>query len=761
MIWSNINMTKRALALLVCLSLAFPAWAAEDFFLADVQIKGNQRVKTDDVLNAVSVKPGQKVSPADIDAAMGDIYKMERFSDITADISGEAGASVLTFILQERPLVRNVRFEGNDKLTTEKLREVITVKVPDIYDPFEVNNSVEQVKVAYIMEGYYAAEITADSHVNEKNETLITFRIKEGDIVRIKDIRFDGNTVFDEGEIRGAMDTKEKWIFSWITDRGNYNELLLNQDLERIADLYFDEGYVRVKVREPVISLVDNDKHMLLLIHIDEGTQYRMGTVDAQGDLTRDKEELLALVGLNPGDVFSRGQLRKGVEVVTDVYADQGYAYANVSPLTRANDESKLVDMMLDIEQGPQVSVERINITGNTKTRDKVIRREMKLVEGDLYNATNLKRSKARINNLGFFEAVDVATSAGSDDSLMNVDVNVEERSTGTFSVGAGYSSVDGVVGQGSITQENFLGRAWRLNLAASLGSDSSTYQLGLTDPYFLDTRWTLGGELYQTERDWSDFSRKAKGFAIKAGHPVGEYSRVLVTYRFEDKEIYDVDYFASETIKDQEGTSTLSSVTTTYTYNTTDNRLDPSSGTDLSATWEFAGVGGTEKYSKYILDSRHFWPWKWGTVFSAHGQAGYVHALNGDIDDVPIDERFFLGGIYSIRGFEAREVGPRDEFGDFIGGDTEAYFNFEYIFPLVKDLGLKGVTFFDVGNTWNSEDVWGEDDESFASWRYSAGAGIRWLSPMGPMRFEYGYNLDARDYEDNGKFDFMIGRFF
>jgi outer membrane protein insertion porin family len=281
-------MMKRALALLVCLSLAFPAWAAEEFFLADVQVEGNQRVKTDDVLSAVSIKPGQKVTPADIDAAMGDIYKMERFSDITSDISGEAGASVLTFIVQERPLVRNVRFEGNDKLTTEKLREVITVKVPDIYDPFEVNNSVEQIKVAYIMEGYYAAAITADSHVNEKNETLVTFRIKEGDIVRIKDIRFDGNTVFDEGDIRGAMDTKEKWIFSWITDRGNYNELLLKQDLERIADLYFDEGYVRVKVREPVISLVDNDKHMLLLIHIDEGPQYRMGTVDAQGDLTRD-----------------------------------------------------------------------------------------------------------------------------------------------------------------------------------------------------------------------------------------------------------------------------------------------------------------------------------------------------------------------------------------------------------------------------------------------------------------------------------------
>ena len=752
-------MLKRFFPLLICLFLALPAWAAREFVLAEIVIEGNKRVQAVDVLNAMDIKPGQSVTPADIDAAMADVYRMDRFSDIATEISGDAGATVLTFKLTERPLVRNVRFEGNEELKTEKLREVITVRIPDIYDPFEVAKSVDMIKAEYTKEGYYAAEITADSHVNQDNETLVTFRINEGDLVRIKDIRFDGNTIFDDDDLKNSMETQEKWMFSWITGRGNYNELLLQQDLERIANLYFNVGHVRVKVREPVIALVDNDKHMLLLIKIDEGPQYKISNVDAQGDLIRDKEEILALVDLAPGDVFSRVKLRSGVGVVTDVYADQGYAYANVSPLTRADDETHMIDLMLDIEQGPQVSVERINITGNTKTRDKVIRREMRLIEGDLFNATSLKRSKARINNLGYFEAVDVSTSSGSDQSLMNVDVNVAERSTGTFSVGAGYSSVDGVVAQGSITQENFLGRGWKLNLAASIGGTSTTYQLGLTDPYFLDTRWTLGVELYQTEREWTDFSRRSRGFAVKAGHPIGEYSRLLASYRLEFKDIYDVSFFASDNIKDQEGTSTASSITTSYSYNTTDNRLDPSSGTDLTATWEFAGIGGTEKYSKYILDARHFWPWIWGTVFAAHGQVGYVHSLNSD--DVPIDEKFFIGGIYSIRGFESREVGPRDEFGDFIGGETEAYFNFEYIFPLYEALSIKGVTFFDVGNAWSSDDVWGEDDTAFASWRYSTGLGIRWLSPLGPMRFEYGWNLDVRDYEDDGKFDFMIGRFF
>ena len=279
-----------------------------------------------------------------------------------------------------------------------------------------------------------------------------------------------------------------------------------------------------------------------------------------------------------------------------------------------------------------------------------------------------------------------------------------------------------------------------------------------MTDPYFLDTRWTLGAEVYQTEREWDDFSRKAKGFAIKAGHPVGEYSRILGTYRLEMKDIYDVSPFASVTIRDQEGESTVSSFTTNYMYNTTDNRLDPSEGMDLDFSWKLAGLGGDQHFSKYVLDARQFWPAFWGTTFSVRGQVGYVHKWQDE--EVPLDERFYLGGIYSIRGFDAREVGPRDVNGEFTGGDTEAFANFEFIFPLYKELKIKGVAFFDVGNAWG-DDAFDLDDEPFGSWRYSAGAGIRWLSPLGPMRFEYGYNLDKRDYESGSKFDFMIGRFF
>jgi outer membrane protein insertion porin family len=738
-------MIKRALWLVILVIWALPLWAGDAYQIADIVVSGNRRVQTEAILGAVSLQRGESVTPVQIDEAIQAIYKLGRFTDVAAQIEMHSGVPILVFQVTERPLVRAVRFAGNDEVSTERLQGLVTLKVPNLYDPKEAQHSIDAIKAEYVKEGYYNAAITVDSQVNDDNEATVTFKIEEGQLVRIKEIRFEGNSVFSDKELRKAMDTEEKWMFSWLTGRGNYDEMLLDQDMERLADLYFNQGYLRVKVRKPVLSLVDELRHMLILIQIDEGDQYRVGKIDVDGDLIDTKEQLLTHVRLQPGAVFSREQLRNSIGSLTDLYADQGYAYVNVSPLSRVDDASKTVDLALAIEQGPQVTVERINISGNTKTRDKVIRREMKVVEGELYNASALKRSKARINNLGFFEAVDLTTSEGTDQKHVNVDINVKERPTGTFSVGAGYSSVDGLVGQGSITQENFLGRGWKLNLAASLGGESTTYQIGLTDPYFLDRNLTLGFDLYNTDREWNDFSRKATGGALKLGMPVfDDYSRALFVYRYEQRDIYDIEEDASQDIKDEEGSSTISSITSSLLRDTTDYRLDPSRGNVVDMSWELAG----------LVDYRHFWPAPFGTVLSAHGNIGYVQAFGNE--EIPLDERFYLGGINTLRGFEAREVGPYDqEADDYTGGDKQAYFNFEWIFPLAREMGLKGVTFFDVGNAW------GEDEDFFSEWRYSVGAGIRWMSPLGPLRLEWGYNLDPYEWEDQSKLDFMIGRFF
>jgi outer membrane protein insertion porin family len=745
------NRIFAALALLVLLPGIALAQAIQ---VGEVAIEGNRRVELSAVRSVLSVKAGQEVTAEEIDRDIRAIYKLGRFADVSAEIEERGGVKVLVYRLTERPLVRAVKYAGNKEFSTERLSGLVTLKTPDIYDPRKVEKSVAAIKKAYVEEGFHAAEVVSKVDVNDDYEATVTFDVKEGEKVLIRQIRFEGNTVFTDAQLKKVMETKERWFLSWLTGRGTYKEEVLQNDLEIIADQYYNKGYVQVKVRQPLITLAEDKKNMDVFIEIREGEQFRVGELNVQGDLLKSKEEILALAKLKPGDIFSRQQLRQDVFTINDLYADQGYAYVNVSPLTQLDAERRVVDLLFEIEQGIQVNIERIQVDGNTKTRDKVIRREMKLVEGDLYSASKMKESRRKINNLGFFEEVNVATSKGSDEAHMNVDVDVKERPTGTFSVGFGYSSVDGFIGQGSVTQDNFLGKALKLNLAGSLGGKSTTYQFGLTDPYFLDKNLTLGFDLYKTEREYVDFSKKALGGDVKLGFPLTENTRTFFLYRYEEKEIFDVDADASQLIKDQEGESTLSSVTATVTRNTTDYYLDPSRGSVSQLSAEFAGLGGTENFAKYIADQRFFFPYKWGTVFSAHGQVGYIQQVGGE--EIPIDERFFLGGINTLRGFKSREVGPRDEeTGDFTGGDKEAYFNLEYIFPLLKDMGLKGVVFFDTGNAW------GEDEDFFSEMRYSVGGGIRWFSPMGPLRLEWGYNLKPKDFEDNSQFEFSIGKTF
>jgi outer membrane protein insertion porin family len=751
-------MIRSAVLTIIFVFLLLPTVVvAQNWRVDEIVIEGNRRVEQGAIRAVLSARPGEAVPAEEIDRDLQAIFRLGRFRDVTAEIEERNGKNVLVYKVEEQPLVRRIEFADNKELSEEKLRPLLTVKVPDIYSPPKVKETIEALRKAYIEEGYYAASIDPQLVVNDENEGTLTFRINEGTKVYIDNIRFDGNNVITDKELRKVMETKEKWVFSWLTGRGTYNEQILQNDLEIVADHYYNQGYVQVKVRQPRITLSEDNEEMDVDIEIDEGAQFRVGELNVQGDLLQNSEEILALSKLKPNDIFSRELLRASVLAINNLYADRGYAYVNVSPLTRIDPEKKLVNLVFDIEQGIQVTIDHIRIIGNSKTRDKVIRREMKVAEGELYNASKLNESRRKVNNLGFFDEVKIATTKSADDR-MDVDVEVKERPTGTFSVGVGYSSVDGVVGQGSVTQENFLGRALKLNLAASVGSKSTTYQLGLTDPWFLDRDLTLGFDLYKTDREWDDFSKRTNGGDFKLGFPVTENSRAFFIYRYEEKEIFDVDATATQFVQDQEGESTLSSVTGTLTRNTTDYRLDPTRGSVASASVEFAGLGGTQKFAQYNLDYRHFFPFKWDTVFSAHGHLGYIHGVGGE--EVPIDERFFLGGLNSLRGFESRTVGPRernldDTDWEYSGGDKAAYFNFEYLVPLLKEMNLKGVLFFDAGNAW------GEEERYFDDMRYSVGGGIRWFSPMGPLRLEWGYNLDPRDDEPQSNFEFSIGSFF
>ncbi len=745
-------MLKKLILTLFFLCIAAFA-TAQDFTVADIQIEGNSRIETSSVMASISIKPGDSISLDDVDQAMHSLFALDRFDDISAELTEVQGAKILTFVVHELPLIRRIEFSGNDELSKEKLRPLVKMRTPSIYSRTKVEESIQEIKNAYIEDGYHAVKIVPDLESDPKNEATLTFKIIEGKQVLIHEIKFVGNTIFDKGDLLKKIETKERWFLSWLTDRGAYLKDTMDLDIERIKAAYHDEGYQDVKVKPAEVTLI-KDKYLDILIEIDEGAQYTVGTLKVSGDLMLAEEKLLPLVKLQPGDIFSRSELRDSILALTDLYADSGYAYANVAPLTKKDKKRHVIDLNLEVEQGIQVFVERIEVSGNTKTRDKVIRREIPLLEGDRFSARRVKDTKRRVRNLGFFDEVNVTNKPGSEESKTVLDVEVKEKPTGTFSIGLGYSSADKLMAQGSISQDNFMGYGVRLNLSGSFGSTSTTYSLGISDPHFLDTNWLLGGEVYKSEREYDEYDDHRTGGSIRAGHPVSRKSKVYLTYRYEQQEVLNV--AASVPVDDPSiyaHESTLSSITTEWIRNSTDYYQDPSRGGITKLSLEYAGLGGTQDFVKSIVEHRHFFPLFWGTVFSIHGELGYVVSTNDE--DVPITERFFLGGIRTLRGFENREVGPIDENGYYIGGEKMGYFNFEYLFPLYKDLGLKGVLFYDTGN------VWTDDDQYFSDMRNSVGAGIRWQSPMGPLRFEWGYNLSPRDNEKQSIFEFTIGKAF
>ena len=754
-------MHVRYLIVIALLLLSCSLAAAESYDVSDVIISGNDRVSIASVRSVIKILPGQSVTSDEIDQAIQDIFALGRFDNVTADLIDKNGAKVLTFQVTERPLLREVRLDGFDEISEEDLRELITVTVPAFYDHRQVNATVAAFKQAYIEEGHRAAKIEPVVTTNEKNEAILTFKIDEGENILVGNIIFDGNQVFDDDELKDIIETRERWALSWLTGRGTFREDMAQNDAVLIMQHYHDHGYMDVNVRQPQVTLSEDNEYLEMLIELDEGIQYDVGSINITGDIISSEDELLSLVTMTPGEVFSRSDLRKSVLAINDEYADDGYAYVNVAPLTKKDKIQKKIDLTFDIEQGPLVHIDKITISGNTKTRDKVIRRQLDLAEGDLFSASKIRESRRGVRNLGFFDTVNIRDSEGDSPSLSNLNIEVVERPTGTFTLGAGYSSVDHFVTQGSVSQDNFMGYGVKLDLAASLGGASTTYRLGVTNPYFLDSKWTLGFDVYKREQDWTDFSEDTTGGALRGGYPLSRDIKGLLTYRYEEKTIYDITS-TSLVITEQEGDSVLSSLTAAINRNSTDYYQDPSSGGVSKFTYEYAGLGGTEHFAKVVGSHRHFWPLFWDTVISLHGQIGYVYKTTDE--SIPIDEKFFLGGLRSIRGFDTREVGPKEpdlnDAGEitgytFIGGEKSAFFNLEYLIPLSKSLGLKGVIFFDAGNAWLDE------EDYFQEMRYSAGGGIRWFSPLGPLRFEWGYNLDPKESERRTVFEFSIGTAF
>ncbi len=741
---------------------------AEGEKIVEVQIKGNRRIESAAILNVLKVHAGDSLYNDKTDADIRAVYKLGYFQDVQALTEQTEKGTVLVYTVLEKPIIRSIKFEGNKQITTDKLKEAIEIRLNSIFSTKDLAGSVAKIKKLYGDDGYYLAEVQPQIDKSSPTDLSVTFKIVEGKKILISNIRFDGAKAYSNRKLRGLMETKEAWFMSWLTSAGTYKEEVLKNDAMLVTDFYLNNGYINVKVGEPVVKLNDAKTALDVSIGITEGDQYRVGEIGFKGDLLGPATDLSKKLKSETGDIFSRATLRTDIFALTDVYGDKGYAFANVNPLTHADNDKKTVDITFDMEKGDLVTIERISIAGNPKTRDKVIRRELRVTENELFSATGMKRSKQNLMNLGFFEEANIATAKGSAANKLNVTVDVKEKPTGTFSIGGGYSSLDGFIGQGSVQQANFLGLGLKANLSASIGGKSQTYSVGVTDPHFLDTNWTLGGDIYRSERDYIDYSRRLMGGDIKDGYPINDFIGTFFMYKYEIKDI-NKPTVAYQTLHDQDtvnypiGTTTTSSILGSITHNNTDYRLDPTTGFMNSLTLEYAGLGGDNKYARYTTENTWFHRLYKKLIFSTKLNLGYVQEVG---QPVPIDEKFYLGGIFSLRGYKARTVSPiknqltKDVNGNqisepvYLGGDKEIFGNAELSFPLLQDIGVKGVAFFDYGNSYSG---------TFNTMQMSYGGGIRWASPIGPLRLEYGIPINPRSGIDSktGRFEFSIGSLF
>jgi outer membrane protein insertion porin family len=717
-----------------------------------IDIKGLKRIEETAIKSKISQKVGEPISQEKVNEDIKTIFKMGYFEDVRADIEPFEGGIKLIYFLKEKPTIVRIEFQGNKKFDDAKLKEKLGITTGSIADAVLIQDNANKLRAFYEEEGYWLASIVPIIKKINNEEVGLTFQIDEGPKVKIDKIIIGGNKALTTKQIKKVMSTKEWSILSFITSSGYYKKDQMDLDLEKIRDLYFNNGYIKVAVGEPKINLSSNKKGMIITIPLSEGPQFKVSSVKFSGNKVFDDNVIRGKITLEPDKPFSKQQLRKDILSIAELYSENGYAVASVTPDLIPDENKKLVEVSLKIDEGDKYRIGKIEISGNTKTRDKVIRREVRLDEGDTFNSKLLKRSYERINNLNFFENVEMIPKPQPEKKLVDLDIKVKERPTGFLSVGGGYSSVDKLIGMIELTQGNLFGKGKLLKITAQIGGRTTFYEINYRDPWFLDKPIAFSASVYNLTKEYIEYDKEATGGGFSFGKDFSEYIHGDISYNFEKATITNIAEDASVIVKDQKGTNTTSSVTPFLVRDSRDNYLDPSRGSRNSIYLTFAGVGGTNKFVKGEVDSAWYFPLG-KTTFMLRGRFGYGTGILGE--ELPLYERFYLGGIYTIRGLGWGEAGPRDpETGEPIGGTTELIFNSEFIFPIISDVRLKGVVFFDTGNSY-------ENFENFGELRYTAGVGVRWISPMGPIRIEWGYNLNRKPDEKSSRIEFTFGSFF
>jgi len=749
--------------------------------IAAIRFEGLRRVEAEAVRRALRQQRGDIFDANKTAEDLNGIWALGYFEDIQLSLEKLAGGQYVYVVqLRERPVVRELRFEGNDELSADDIKELITIKPLSILDIAAVQKNARKIQDKYIEKGFFLAEVQHRLEVvgAEGLEVDVVFEIREHAKVMVKRIQFFGVEKVPEQELRSKMLTREGNFLSFLTSEGIFRDDGFQRDLQVIQAVYYDYGFINVRVENPQVSLSADKRHVFISLRVEEGLPYDLGKLDFSGDTLVPFSELHKKLKSLSGRRFNRSFMADDIQTISDAYYDLGYAYANVTPLTDLDVDNRIVDIVFDIQKGERVRIERIDVVGNTKTREKVIRREMRVYERELFSGTAMKRSQERVTALGYFEKVEVTHRPGSTPGEVIVTVEVKERPTGAFSLSLGLSSAENFIFMMQVQESNFLGWGQSLAAVAQLSSLRKYFQLAYTHPHFLDTKFILSAEAFRMEADYFGFLRNSWGANFSLGYYLWEDFTVNLGYGAEWVSV-ERGYtssanipFASQYLK-----GTLSALRLSAQWDKRDNRLFPSKGFLQYVSAElapgFLGFGNSFVFNRYTANSRWYFPLFWGLVFKTNATIGYIQQLDAS-KPIPISERYFLGGINSVRGYYLRSIAPRvlvpsssrPDAGTTwfqVGGDKEFYCNFELEFPIIPQANIRGVLFYDAGNAFALDAKFFQDKQNSLPLGlfHSVGFGFRWFSPVGPLRFEFGFPLNRRPEDDSFAFEFNIGNSF
>ena len=745
-----------ALGLATIVALPAHAQAPRTGVVRDIEVEGTQRIDPDTVRSYVLLKPGEIATPEELDRSLKALFATGLFADVTLRMEGER----LFVRLVENPIINRIAFEGNKRLNDQTLQTEVQLRPRVVYTRTKVQNDVKRILDLYRRSGRFAATVEPKVVQLPQNRVDLIFEINEGAVTGVKRINFIGNKHFSDGTLREAIRTVESRWWRILSTDDNYDPDRVSFDRELLRKYYLANGYADFRVVSAVAELTPDRDGFYITFTVDEGERYRFGEIDVVSQLRDVKaEDLRSRVLAQKGNWYNAEEVEKSINALTVTVGSLGYAFVDVRPRINRDREARTVSVTYEVQEGPRVYVDRINISGNTRTLDRVVRREFQLVEGDAFSTAKMRRSRQKIQNLGYFEKVDVTNVPGDTPDRTTINVEVREKSTGELSFGFGYSSTDGVLGDIRLRERNLLGRGQDLQMGFMVSQRRQEIDLSFTEPYFLERDLAAGFDLFKRTRDLkriSGYEEHNIGFMVRAGYQISEPLRHVVRYTLRKDELTDLDSDVSRFIRANAGESILSAVGQDLTYDRRDDRFDPTEGYYIRLSNDLAGVGGDAHFLKNRVTVGTYYSIVEEWVASLTGEVGYLENFG---EKTRIQHRFFLGGD-SLRGFSSGGVGPRETTrGAALGGQELYAGSAELTFPsgLPKEIGIRTSVFSDFGTLTNSGES-GSDVKDEKSIRVSAGVGALWRSPFGPVKVSFAKPIRKEEFDKAEVFRFSFG---